>query len=107
MDRLFLTLGEGNRLAQFARVANATAAYLHLLLMPVMVYYLLSSKYWNKKETIALLYLCFVFQILIAGISTGQEDRLIITALPLWIVAYALVFFGLKRSAAPAASMSQ
>jgi hypothetical protein len=88
----FFTLGEGNRLTEFARIANAIAAYLHLLMLPVVVYYLLSSKYSNNKETIALLYICFVIQILTAGISTGQEDRLIITALPLWIVAYFLVY---------------
>ena len=103
----FFTLGEGNRLAEFARIANAIAAYLHLLMLPVMVYYLLSPKYWDNKETIVLLYICFVVQILITGISTGQEDRLIITALPLWIIAYALVFVGLKKSATPATSLSQ
>ena len=103
----FFTLGEGNRLAEFARIANAIAAYLHLLMLPIMFYYLLSSKYWGNKETVALLYMCFVIQILTTGISTGQEDRLIITALPLWIVAYVLIFTGLKESAVPAPSVSQ
>lgn len=97
----FFTLGEGNRLAEFARTANAIAAYLHLLMLPIMVYYLVSSKYWDNKETIALLYLCFVMQILTTGISTGQEDRLIITALPLWIIAYALVYAGFRKLPAP------
>ena len=86
----FFTLGEGNRLAEFARTANAVAAYLHLLMLPIVVYYVLSSKYQDNKETVALLYICFVLQILTTGISTGQEDRLLITALPLWIVAYIL-----------------
>jgi hypothetical protein len=90
----FFTLGEGNRLAEFARTANAIAAYLHLLMLPIVIYYLLSSKYGDNKESIALLYLCFVIQILTMGISTGQEDRLIITALPLWIVAYILTLAG-------------
>jgi hypothetical protein len=103
----FFTLGEGNRLAEFARIANAIAAYLHLLMLPIMFYYLLSSKYWGNKETVALLYMCFVIQILTTGISTGQEDRLIITALPLWIVTYILVYPGLKESAVPAPSVSQ
>ncbi|MCI0610012.1 MAG: hypothetical protein L0Z71_13250 [Anaerolineae bacterium] len=88
----FFTLGEGNRLAEFARTANAIAAYLHLLMLPIVIYYLVSSKYWDNKETIALLYICFVIQLLTSGISTGQEDRLMITALPLWIVAYFLVY---------------
>ena len=93
----FFTLGQGNRLAEFARTANAIAAYLHLIMLPIVVYYLVSTKYRDNKETIALLYLCFVFQILTAAISTGQEDRLIVTALPLWIVTYILVYRGLKK----------
>jgi hypothetical protein len=97
----FFTLGEGNRLAEFARTANAIAAYLHLLMLPIVVYYLVSTKYRDNKETIALLYLCFVFQILTAGISTGQEDRLMITALPLWIVTYILVYTGLNKVNTP------
>ena len=94
----FFTLGEGNRLAEFARAANAIAAYLHLLMLPITIYYLISSKYSRSKETIGLLYLCFVIQILTTGISTGQEDRLIITALPLWIVIYMLVYMGIRES---------
>ena len=94
----FFTLGEGNRLAEFARTANAIAAYLHLLMLPITIYYLISSKYSMRKETIGLLYLCFVIQILTMGISTGQEDRLIITALPLWIVIYMLVWMGIRKS---------
>lgn len=90
----FFTLGEGNRLTEFARSANAIAAYAHLLMLPIVIYYLMSPKYGDNKETVALLYICFVIQILIAGISTGQEDRLIITALPLWIVAYILTLAG-------------
>lgn len=104
----FFTLGEGNRLAEFARIANAIAAYLHLLMLPIMSYYLLSSKYWGNKETVALLYICFVLQILTTGISTGQEDRLIITALPLWTVAYLLVYAGIRNnSVVPSLPISQ
>jgi hypothetical protein len=39
-----------------------------------------------------------VLQFLTNGISTGQEDRLMITALPLWIVAYILVLKGLATT---------
>lgn len=92
----FFTLGEGNRLAGFARTANAIAAYVHLLMLPIVIYYLVSSKYQDNKETVALLYICFVIQVLTSGISTGQEDRLIITALPLWIVAYMLTLAGFR-----------
>jgi hypothetical protein len=70
-----------------------------------VLYYLLSSKYKRSspadrdhKETVALLYICFVFQFLTSAISTGQEDRLMITALPLWIVAYLLVPQGVAQS---------
>ena len=93
----FFTLGEGNRLAEFARTANGIAAYIHLLMLPIVIYYLVSSKYQDHKETIALLCICFVIQILTTGMSTGQEDRLIITALPLWIVAYIVTLASFMR----------
>src|SRR5687767_2331963 len=35
----FFTPGEGNRLAEFVRTANALAAYLHLLMLPIVLYY--------------------------------------------------------------------
>lgn len=91
----FFTLGEGNRLKEFAFSLNAVSAYLHLLMLPLVLYYLLSTKYREHKETIALLYLCFALQFLTSGISAGQDDRLLITALPLWIVAYGLVLHGI------------
>ncbi|MGB8981258.1 MAG: hypothetical protein WCC12_05240 [Anaerolineales bacterium] len=91
----FFTLGEGNRMKEFAFNMNAISAYLHLLMLPLVVYYLLSGKYRDNKEVIALLYICFVLQFLTNGISTGQEDRLIMTALPLWIIAYILVLRGM------------
>ncbi len=100
----FFTLGEGNRMTEFARTANSLSAYVHLLMLPLIIYYLASAKYWDNKETITLLYFCFVIQILTTGISTGQEDRLIVTALPLWIVAYLLTFTGLKKMDPTAAS---
>jgi hypothetical protein len=65
-----------------------------------VLYYLLSTKYKEHKETIALLYICFILQFLTSGISTGQEDRLMITALPLWIVAYLLVLKGMAGAQA-------
>jgi len=97
----FFTLGEDNRMTDFARTANAVSAYLHLLMLPLIIYYLASAKYLENKETIALLYFCFVMQLLTTGISTGQEDRLIVTALPLWIVAYLLAYTGLKKIDSP------
>jgi hypothetical protein len=96
----FFTLGPGNRMKEFAINMNAFAAYLHLLMLPLVLYYLISSKYRENKETIALLYLCFMLQFLTSGISTGQDDRLLITSLPLWIIAYLSVLKGINTSQA-------
>lgn len=91
----FFALGEGNVLRGFSITMNVIAAYVHLLMLPFVLYYLLSKRYTANKEAIALLYVCFLFQFLTSGISTGQDDRLLITALPLWIVAYLLVLKGM------------
>lgn len=91
----FFTLGEGNRMDGFAISMNAFSTYLHLLMLPLVLYYLLSPRYTENKITIALLYLCFIIQWLTSGISTGQEDRLMITAVPLWILTYLLTLRGL------------
>lgn len=97
----FFTLGEGNRMDGFAITMNAVTGYLHLLMMPLVIYYLLASRYIENKQTIALLYLCFIIQWLTSGISTGQEDRLMMTAIPLWIVAYLLVIKALFKQSPP------
>jgi hypothetical protein len=94
----FFALGEGNRMKDFSVAMNGVSAYLHLLMLPLVLYYLLSARYREHRETIALLYLCFVLQFLTSGISTGQDDRLLITALPLWIIVYLSV---LNRMGAP------
>lgn len=100
----FYALGEGNRLKEFSITLNTAAAYLHLLMLPFVLYYLLSRKYAQNKEAIALLYLCFVLQFLTSGISTGQEDRLLITALPLWVTAYISVMKGMSAARVSEAS---
>jgi hypothetical protein len=92
----FFTLGEGNRMKDFAFNMNAVSAYIHLLMLPFVLYYLFSKKYQENKEIIVLLYICFLLQFLTSGISAGQNDRLMITALPLWIIAYILVIVGMK-----------
>lgn len=91
----FFTLGEGNRMDGFAINMNAFAAYLHVLMLPLVIYFLASPRFTENKLTVWLLYLCFVIQWLTSGISTGQEDRLMMTAIPLWIVAYLLVLRGI------------
>ena len=97
----FFTLGEGNRTREFAITFNAVAAYLHVLMAPLVLYYLFSSKYKGSKEIVAPLYVTMLVQFLTSGISTGQEDRLLITALPLWIITYLVVLAGLKRQTEP------
>jgi hypothetical protein len=67
-------------------------------MLPLVLYYLLSKKYQDNKEVIVLLYVCFVLQFLTSGISAGQEDRLMITALPLWIIAYISVLTGMRNA---------
>lgn len=84
----FFLIGEGNRMAGFAQSLNALALYAHLLMLPLTLYFLLSPRYRGQKETLAIVYSIFLIQTLVTGISTGQEDRLIITGLPLWIFAY-------------------
>ena len=96
----FFALGDGNVLKGFSITMNVVAAYIHLLMSPLVLYYLLSKKYTENKETIALLYICFLLQFLTSGISTGQDDRLLITGLPLWIVAYLLVLRGIVTTQA-------
>jgi hypothetical protein len=91
----FFTLGEGNRMDGFAISMNAFTTYLHLLMLPFVIYYLLSPQYTENKLTIAVLYLGFVIQWLTSGISTGQEDRLMMTSIPLWILTYLLVLRGM------------
>jgi hypothetical protein len=70
---------------------------------PLVVYYFFSSRYKGNKEIVAILYLTMLVQFLTSGISTGQEDRLSITALPLWIITYLVVLSGMGiRQADPA-----
>jgi hypothetical protein len=91
----FFTLGEGNRTREFVVTFNAVTAYLHVLMAPLVFYYFFSSKYRGNKEIVAILYVTMLVQFLTSGISTGQEDRLLITTLPLWIITYALVLTGM------------
>lgn len=64
--------------------------YLHLLMLPLMGYLLLFN-HKGKWEAIWIIYLTAFIQIMASGVSADQGDRLIITAMPLWIVAYAVV----------------
>ncbi len=89
----FFIQGKNNRMIGFVETANAAAVYLHLIMLPLVLYYLASSKYKENKTAIALIYAVFLIQILVSGISTGQEDRLTVTGIPLWIITYLLVIY--------------
>jgi hypothetical protein len=69
--------------------------YLHLLMTPLMLYLLFFYRK-GKWEAIWILYLSFAIQIAASGVSADQGDRLMITALPLWILSYAFVFANLR-----------
>ncbi|HSO12087.1 MAG TPA: hypothetical protein VLT51_06915, partial [Anaerolineales bacterium] len=100
----FFTLGEGNRTRGFVIAFNAIAIYLHLLMAPLVFYYFFSSRYNSNKEVVGILYVSMVVQFLTSGISTGQEDRLLITALPLWIITYIVVLAGMQTQQAEPAT---
>jgi hypothetical protein len=91
----YFTLGEGNRTKGFTISFNAVATYIHLLMAPLVMYYFFSSRYKVNKEIIGILYASFVVQFLTSGISTGQEDRLLITTMPLWIITYLVTLAGM------------
>jgi hypothetical protein len=94
----FFARGEGNLAQGFTRSLNYAAVFLHIIFLPLFGYFFLSSRFtWQQKEPLLIIYGIFVIQTLVTGISAGQEDRLIITGLPLWISAYIWLlstFFG-------------
>ncbi len=93
--------GENNRMQDFAQAFNGASLFVHLIMLPLVGYYLLSNRTSRHKETLALIYLTFLLQTLVTGISTGQEDRLIITGVPLWIFTYLVVAQGLLAPPQP------
>jgi len=86
----WLIQGENNPMDTAARAVNAGDFALHLLVLPLMVYALVFTR-GRVRETLLLLYLFALIQILVSGISSNQGDRLIVTAMPLWIPAYAFL----------------
>ena len=85
----FFALGEGNLALNFTRNLNYAAVFLHIIFLPLFGYFFLSPRFsWQQKEPLLIIYAIFLIQTLVTGISAGQEDRLIITGLPVWITAY-------------------
>lgn len=98
----FFALGEGNLALNFTRNLNYAAVFLHILFLPLFGYFFLSSRFsWQQKEPLLIIYAIFLIQTLVTGISAGQEDRLIITGLPLWITAYIWLLSTLFRQVYP------
>ncbi len=92
----FFALGEGNLALNFTRNLNYAAVFLHILFLPLFGYFFLSSRFsWQQKEPLLIIYAIFLIQTLVTGISAGQEDRLIITGLPLWITSYIWLLYTL------------
>lgn len=95
----FFALGEGNVAKNFTRNLNYGALFLHIIFLPLFGYFFLSPRFsWEQKEPLFIIYAFFVIQTLATGISAGQEDRLIITGLPLWITSYVWLIVKLTRS---------
>jgi hypothetical protein len=97
----FFIRGENNRMIGFVETVNAFSIYLHLLMLPLMFYFLLSGKYTENQELVALVYATFLIQTLVSGISTGQDDRLTVTGVPLWIISYLLVLYSALSAPKP------
>jgi hypothetical protein len=103
----FFIRGDNNRLIGFVETVNSVSLYLHLLMLPLMLYFLLSRKYKENKELVALIYAVFLIQTLVSGISTGQDDRLTVTGVPLWIISYLLVLYTVLSAPKPASTALQ
>jgi hypothetical protein len=103
----FFIRGENNRMIGFVETVNAISIYLHLFMLPLLFYFLFSGKYTENKELVALIYAVFLIQTLVSGISTGQDDRLTVTGVPLWIVSYLLVLFTVLSAPKPASPALQ
>ncbi|NOZ00052.1 MAG: hypothetical protein GXP40_12765 [Chloroflexi bacterium] len=86
----YFVMGESNPMNEVIASLNAGYLYLHLLMLPLMLYFLLFYQ-GRHREALWIMYATFLIQIFSSGISSNQGDRLIITALPLWIVSYAYV----------------
>ncbi|MBT3189651.1 MAG: hypothetical protein HN736_02530 [Anaerolineae bacterium] len=87
----YFIVNDNNSMNIAIMTLNKWHFYLHLLMLPLMGYLLLFN-YKGRWEAIWMIYLTFLIQTLASGVSADQGDRLIITAMPLWIVAYATAF---------------
>ena len=91
----YFIINDDNSMNIAIMTLNKWHFYLHLFMLPLMGYFLLFN-YKGKWEAVWMIYLTFAIQILASGVSSDQGDRLIITAMPLWIVSYSFVFSKFK-----------
>jgi hypothetical protein len=74
----------------FGRLTNAVYLVIHFLLLVPMCYIILVKR--KAPVSITLLYIFVLVIFLTSGISANEGDRLIATALPLWMAAYLSAF---------------
>ncbi len=91
----YMIIAKDNPMDIAIMTLNKWHLYLHLFMLPLMLY-LLFFNHKGKWEAIWILYLSFLIQTLATGVSADQGDRLMITGLPLWIVSYSFVLTKLK-----------
>jgi hypothetical protein len=88
----FFIRGESNRMVSFVLFLNGFTTLLHLIMLPAAFYAITTSQSIKKRNALMLVYGLFLIQTMTTGISTGQDDRLTVTGIPLWILSYALIF---------------
>lgn len=74
----------------FTRVTNVAYLIVQLLLLPAIVYFILRKQH-PIASAIRLAYSFSLIIILTTGIVFNEGDRLVMTALPLWVFIYACV----------------
>ncbi len=87
----YFIVRDDNQMNIAIQTLNKGYFYLHLLMAPLMLYLLLFNRK-GRWEAVRILYLSFLIQIAASGVSADQGDRLMITALPLWILSYVFVW---------------
>lgn len=76
----------------FTRATNIVYLIVHIAFLPAITYLFL-TKTNPLILAIKLIYIFSTLILLTSGISFNEGDRLVMTALPLWVVVYTLVLF--------------
>jgi hypothetical protein len=91
---------ENSRRSLVINSFNRAYALMHLALFPMVVLVLFVVRDQARIKAGAM-FLLFIYIIASCGIACDQSDRLTLTALPLWIVTYAVTISGISALAAP------